>query len=78
MSRYVKTFKVKDGDKDKNNKLMSFRIDDEKLIEKYKAILIKIEDLKNIKLNALPVYDDRYIKTKTKTYGDKVILTIMA
>ena len=78
MSGYVKTFKVKDGDKDKNNKLMSFCIDDEKLIEKYKAILIKIEDLKNIKLNALPVYDDRYIKAKTKTYGDKVILTIMA
>ena len=28
MSGYVKTFKVKDGDKDKNNNLMSFRIDD--------------------------------------------------
>ena len=54
----------KDGDKDKNNKLMSFRIDDEKLLEKYKAIWTKIEDLKNIELNALPVYDDRYIKTK--------------
>ena len=31
MSRYVKTFKVTDGDKDKNNKLMSFCILDEKL-----------------------------------------------
>ena len=30
MSGYVKAFKVKDGDKDKNNKLMSFRTDDEK------------------------------------------------
>ena len=38
MSGYIKTFKVKDGDKDKNNKLMSFRIDDEKLLEKYKPI----------------------------------------
>ena len=28
MSGYVKIFKVKDGDKDKNNNLMSFRIDD--------------------------------------------------
>ena len=28
MILYVKTFKVKDGDKDKNNKLMSFCIDD--------------------------------------------------
>ena len=39
---------------------MYFRIDDEKLLEKYKAILIKIEDLKKIELNALPV---GYIKT---------------
>ena len=29
MSGYVKTFKVKHGDKNKNNKLMSFRINDE-------------------------------------------------
>ena len=38
MSEYVTTFKVKDGGKDKNNKLMSFRIGDEKLLEKYKTI----------------------------------------
>ena len=31
---YVKTFKVKDGDQDKSNKLMSFRIDNERLLEK--------------------------------------------
>ena len=43
MSGYVKTFKIKNRDKD-NNKLMSFRIDDEKLLEKYKAIWTKIED----------------------------------
>ena len=72
MSGYVKTFKVKYGDKDKNNKLMSFCIDDEKLLSKCKTIWNKIEDLKNIKLNALPVFDNRYIKTKIKTYNDKV------
>ena len=55
MSGYVRMVKVKDRDKDKNNKLMSFRIDDEKLLEKCKS---KIKDLKNIDLNALPVYDD--------------------
>ena len=38
MSGYVKTFKVKEGDKDKNNKLMSLRVDDKKLLEKCKAI----------------------------------------
>ena len=31
-----------------------------------------IEDLKKIELNALPVYDNRYIKTKGRAYGDKV------
>ena len=38
ISGYAKTFKVKDGDRGKDNKLMSFRINDEKLLEKYKAI----------------------------------------
>ena len=41
MSGYVKAFKVKDGHKDK-----FFCIDDEKLLEKYKAIWIKIKNLK--------------------------------
>ena len=51
----------------KTKKLLSFRIDDEKLFEKYKAIWIKIEHLKNIELNALSVYDDRYMKTEIRT-----------
>ena len=38
---------------------MSFCIDDDKLLEKYKAIWTKIEDFKNIGLNTLPVYDER-------------------
>ena len=66
MSEYFKNCR------DKSNKLMSFHIDDEKLLEKYRTILTKIEDLKNIELNALPVYGDRYIKTKIRTYGNKV------
>ena len=32
MNGYVKTFKVKDGDKDKSNKLISIHIVDEKLL----------------------------------------------
>ena len=55
MSGYVKTFKVED----KNNKLMSFGIVDETLLEKYKAIWNKTEDLKYIEFNGLPVYDDQ-------------------
>ena len=38
MSGYVKTSKVKYGDKDKYSKLISFGVDDEKLLDKYKAI----------------------------------------
>ena len=48
MIGYVKLFKVKDEDTHETNKLMSFRIDDENLLEKYKTIWSKIEDLKNI------------------------------
>ena len=66
MSGYVKTFK------EKNNKLMSLHITDEKkLLEKYKTIWTKIVDLKNIELNVLPVHDDKYITTKIRIYGDK-------
>ena len=68
MSGYLKTFKVQDA----ANKLPFFHIDDEKLLEKYKAIWTKIKDFKNITWNTLPVYDDRYVKTNIETYGDKV------
>ena len=74
LSGYVKTFKVKEG----NNKLMSFHIHDEKLLGKYKATWTKIENLKNIQLNALPVYDDRYIKTKIRNLEIKIILPFVA
>ena len=51
-SRYVKNLK------EKKNKLMSLRIDDEKCI----TFWTKIEDLKNVELNALSLYGNRYIK----------------
>ena len=41
----------------------------DKLLEKYKTIWIKIEDLRNIEFNVLPIYDDRYVKTKIKSCG---------
>ena len=53
MSWYIKAFKIED----ESSKLISFQIDDEKLFEKYKANWSKIEDLENIELIALPIYD---------------------
>ena len=44
----VKTF----TDEDKNNGLMSVSMDDDKLLEQYKTMWTKIEDLKNIKLKS--------------------------
>ena len=76
MSGYVKIFNVKEGD----NKLMSFRIDDEKLLEKYKAIWIRVEYLKNIKKKKHLVIkfvltfvcDKRYyLKLYLDNYADK-------
>ena len=58
----LKTFK------EKNNKLMPLRIDD----DKHKTIMAKIKDLKKVELNALPVHDARYIKTKIRTCDGKV------
>ena len=42
ISGYVKTFKVKDGDKDKRYKLMSFHIDGDKLLENIKPFGIRL------------------------------------
>ena len=73
MSGYVQTFKVKFREKDKNNKWMSFRIDDEKLLENYQTIWIQTEDIElNIELNVLTVHHDRQIKTKIRTFSHKV------
>ena len=50
---------------------MPLRIDDDKLLKKYKTIWTKIEDLQNTKLDALSVYDNAYIKIKIRTNGMK-------
>ena len=74
-SGYVKTFKVKDGDKDKNNKWISFHIDDE---NKYKTIWTKTEILQNLKFNAFPIYEDKYIKIKIGTYREQFYINSTA
>ena len=72
MSWHVTTFKVKEGDKDKSNKLMSFRIENEKILGKYKAFWSKIENFKNIELITIPIYNDKHRETKIRTYGVKL------
>ena len=66
MIGYVKCFD--------NNKTMSFKVSDNKLLKKYTKIWKKISNLMNIKSDREPVYGDnnKYIKTKIKLYGDKL------
>ena len=74
MNGYVKTFKYKGKDKDREkvNKFFFFGLDDDKLSEKHKTIWTKIEDLQNIELHSLTDYNKIYIKTKIRTYRNKV------
>ena len=72
MSRYVKTFNVKNEDEYKNKKwCLSVKMTSS-YQKDIKLLRLKLKTLKNIELNALPVYNDRYIKTKVRAYGDNV------
>ena len=54
---------------------MYFKICDKGLLKKYYQIWKRIEKLLKLKFDSKPVYgeDEKYIKTKIKTYGDSVI-----
>ena len=54
---------------------MSFKTGDKQLLKKYNQIWKKVDKLLKIEFDSKPVYgdDDKYIKTKIKTYGDGVI-----
>ena len=54
------------------NKTMSF-VADEDVILKYNKIWKKIKMILSVKFDRQPVYDDKYIKTRVKTFEDKVI-----
>ena len=65
-------FKVEDGNK--NKELMSFCIDDEKLLEKsIKPFGLKLKTWKILNwMRYWSMMIDRYIKTKMRMYGYKV------
>ena len=53
---------------------MSFKVNDHELLKKYKKLWEKIINLMNIEFDSEPVYgdNDKYIKAKIKSYGDKI------
>ena len=67
MTGYINEF-----NENKNKIIMSLRVNDEQLFKKYNKIWKKVEKLMRIDFESKPTYgyDDKYIKTKIKTYAD--------
>ena len=65
MMGYLNIFK--DG-----NKKMSFFADNNKFLEKYTKIWEKISNLINIKFDSDPVYNNKYINTKIRSYNNHI------
>ena len=57
-----------------SNKTMSFKVIDNKLLKKYTKIWERVSSLMDIEFDSEPVYgdNDKDIKTKIKSYGDKI------
>ena len=51
---------------------MSFKIEDESVYLKYTEIWNKIKDILNVKFHSWLIYDDKYIKTKVKTFNNMI------
>ena len=60
------------------NLTLSFKINNKEFLKKYYQIWIRIGKLLKIKFDSKPIYgdDEKYLKTKIKTYGDSVIANL--
>ena len=65
MSGYIKYF-------ENCGKNMSFKIEDEDMNLKYNEVLNKIKSILNVKFHSQAIYDDKYIKTKVKTFNNSI------
>ena len=65
MNAYAKYF-------DKDSKQINLLLKDKEISKRYSQIRNKIKSLMKKEFNSEPVYNDKYIKTKTKTYNDVV------
>ena len=53
-------------------KKMSFKIEEESVYLKYAEIWNKIKSILNVKFHSQPIYDDKHIKTKVKTFNNSI------
>ena len=57
---------------DNGRENMPFLIEDESVYLKYAGIWNKIKRLLSVKFHSQPIHDDKYIKTKVKTFGETI------
>ena len=65
MSGYIKYF-------ENGGKNMSFKIEDEDVYLKYNKIWNKIKSILNVKFHSQPIYNEKYIKNKVKTFSNSI------
>ena len=65
MRGYIKYF-------DNGGKNMSFKTEDESVYLKYTEIWNEIKNAMNSKFYSQPIYDDKYIKIKVKTFSNMI------
>ena len=65
MSGYIKYFY-------NGGKIMSFKIEDESVYLKYTEMWNKIKKSLNRRFHSRPIYDDKYVKTKAKTFSSMI------
>ena len=65
MSGYIKYF-------ENGGKNMSFKIEEESVYLKYSEIWNKIKSMLSIKFHSQPIYDEKYITTKVKTFNNMI------
>ena len=58
-------------------KNMSFFLKDEEVLDKYNEIWDVIKNKLKIKFHSLPIYDEKYLKTKVREYGGKIKTNIL-
>ena len=51
---------------------MSFKIEDKSVYLKYAEIWNKVKSIQNVKFHSEPIYVDKYIKTKVKTFNNTI------
>ena len=65
MTGYIKYF-------ENGGKNISFVIKDDDVLDKYNKIWDKIKETLSIKFHSMPVYDEKYIKTKVRQLNGKI------